>query len=144
MKKKIIVIDDDEDCAYFLSRFLRKKGYEVIFFNSAICCDLHKGSQSKCSKETPCGYFFLTDNRMPGINGLILIEKQARGACKVPMEMKAVLSGTFTPDEIALAEEMGCKIFLKPYDFEEISYWLDRQGSASLSSKNDSGDMDFS
>jgi len=132
MKKKIIVIDDDDCCCYLLSNFLREKGYEVICSDSAITCELHRGSQSRCTKKEPCGHFFLTDNRMPWINGLTLIKRQARGECKVPMEMKAVFSGIFAPDELIQVEEMGCKIFLKPYDFEEIFDWLDQQELANL------------
>ncbi len=143
MKKKVIAVDDDDNCRYFLSRFLRKKGYEVICFDSGHFCELYKSSQPRCSKEDPCGDFFLTDNRMPGINGLMLIERQKHGACKVPMEMKALLSGDFTPDELALAEKVGCKIFHKPYDMDEISDWLDEQDSANFVSINESGNMDF-
>lgn len=127
MRKKVIVVDDDETCRYFLSRFLRENGYEVICSDSGICCELHKSSQSICSKEEPCGHFFLTDNRMPGINGLMLVARQKNGACKVPIEMKAVLSGGFTTDELAQAEKFGCKIFHKPYDFDKISKWLEQQ-----------------
>ncbi|APG27585.1 hypothetical protein A7E78_06895 [Syntrophotalea acetylenivorans] len=127
MKKKAVVVDDDDYCRYSLSSFLRKNGYEVTCFDSGIYCELHKGSQSMCSKEEPCGHFFLTDNRMPGIDGLMLIARQNNGACKVPIEMKAVLSGAFTTDELAQAEKLGCKIFQKPYDFDEISKWLDQQ-----------------
>lgn len=138
MNKTIIVIDDDDYCLYLLSKFLQKKGYEVVCSDSAILCELHMGSQSKCSKKEPCGHFFLTDNRMPGIDGLMLIKRQERGECKVPMEMKALFSGLFTPDELTQAAELGCKIFLKPYDFDELFDWLDSQESARLTRYNDS------
>lgn len=144
VKKKIIVVDDDDDCRYVLSNFLMKKDYEVICSDSAIVCELHKGSQSSCSKGEPCAHFILTDNRMPGMNGLMLLARQARGACKIPMEVKAVLSGDFSPDELAKAEEMGCKIFHKPYDFDEIFDWINLQESASLSHESGSENIDIS
>ena len=68
----------------------------------------------------------------------MLIKRQARGECKVPMEMKALISGFFTPDELTQATELGCKIFLKPYGFDEIFDWLDQQEPARLTRDNDS------
>jgi len=78
------------------------------------------------------------------MNGLTLLARQARGACKVPMEMKAVLSGDFAPDELAQAEELGCKIYHKPYDLDEIFDWLNQQESVSLSHESGSENIDFS
>jgi CheY-like chemotaxis protein len=136
MKKRAVVIDDESFCRYSLSKLLQKKGYDVICSDSAVCCELHKSSVSTCSKEDPCGHFFLTDNRMPGMNGLMLIARQRRGACRVPMAMKAVLSGGLTPDELDQAQELGCKVFHKPYDLDEISDWLDQQETTIVSPKN--------
>ena len=136
MKIRAVVIDDEYFCRYSLSTLLQKKGYEVNCSDSAVCCELHKCSVSTCSKELPCGHFFLTDNRMPGMNGLMLIARQRRGACKIPMKMKAILSGGLTPDELDQAQELGCKVFHKPYDLDEISVWLDQQKKTIVSPKS--------
>lgn len=133
MKKSAIVIDDEYICRYSLSTLLQNKGYHVNCSDSAACCVLHKTSVSMCYKEVPCGHFFLTDNRMPGMNGLMLIARQTLGACRIPVAMKALLSGGLTCDELDQARELGCKVFHKPYDLDEISDWLDHQESSILS-----------
>lgn len=130
MDKRAIIVDDEYVCRYALSSFLKKKGYDVISHDSAACCELHKGSAFTCSRREPCGHFFLTDNRMPGINGLGLLARQKNGSCKIPMTRKAVLTGCLTPDEIALAEKLGCTVFHKPYDLDQLSGWLDQRNSA--------------
>lgn len=140
MKKRAVVLDDDDFCRYSLSKLLQKKGYAVVCSDSAAYCELYKSSVARCSREDPCGHFFLTDNRMPGMNGLMLLARQRRCSCGIPMAMKALLSGYLTPGESDLARDLGCKVFHKPYDMDEVSNWLDQQESSSASPENESGD----
>ncbi len=35
--------------------------------------------------------------------------------------------GAWPLEELKKAEELGCKVFLKPYDMKKISEWLDEQ-----------------
>ncbi|OEU54179.1 MAG: hypothetical protein BA871_08120 [Desulfuromonadales bacterium C00003096] len=40
---------------------------------------------------------------------------------------KAMLSGTWSQEELRKAQGLGCKVFNKPYRAEEIEVWLDAQ-----------------
>ncbi len=131
MKKTAIVIDDHDFCRDLLGNYLREKGYIVMCADSASSCELYNDKLFKCSKEKPCSQVLLTDNQMPEINGLDLIARQMGGGCKVPMQKKAVISGTWTQDELTQAENMGCKVFYKPFDLAEIDEWLEQHESSS-------------
>ena len=44
---------------------------------------------------------------------------------------------SLTPDELDQARELGCKVFHKPYDLDEISDWLNQQESFIVSPENE-------
>lgn len=135
MKKKVVVIDDHEHCRDLLCDYLREKGYEVVCLSAPICCQLYKNPKTRCSKEKVSCDFLLTDNQMPEIKGLDLICLQKCGGCKRAVEMKAVLSGSWNPDELARARELGCKVFHKPFKLSEIVDWLEQKGNGFFKSE---------
>jgi CheY-like chemotaxis protein len=127
MQLRAIVIDDDEACRSLLAQVLRQRGYEVICLPDPTACPLYENSACSCPEEAVCGDFLLTDNRMPGMSGLELIARQVQGGCKGNVGNKAVLSGTWSGGELQQAQMLGCKVFDKPYQTEEIENWLDAQ-----------------
>ena len=127
MQLRSIVIDDDDACRELLALLLRRRGYEVISLPDPTACPLYEDAECSCPQEEVCGDFLLTDNRMPGMSGLELIARQIRGGCKGMVGNKAVLSGTWSQEELQKAQRLGCKVFYKPYRVEEIKVWLDAQ-----------------
>ncbi len=127
MQLRAIVIDDDEACRFLLTQILKNRGYEVVSFPNPGACPLFKNSECSCPADIACGDFLLTDNRMPGISGLEFIDRQVKGGCKGKVANKAVLSGTWSQEELCQAQQLGCKVFEKPYRSEEIETWLEVQ-----------------
>ncbi len=125
MRLRAIVIDDDEACRDLLALRLRQRGYEVICFPDPTACPLYEDAECSCPQEEVCGDFLLTDNLMPGMSGLELIERQLQGGCKGMVDHKAVLSGTWSQEDVQKAQELGCKVFDKPFHAEAIETWLD-------------------
>lgn len=124
MKPRIIVIDDNDGIRQALTLLLEKYGYEVIPGAEPTICPVYsvKGS---CPHEDVCGDFLLTDNQMPIMTGLEFIETQSQKGCKGVMTCKAVMSGTWSSEDLLKAEKLGCKIFFKPLRIEEIIQWLE-------------------
>jgi CheY-like chemotaxis protein len=124
---RAIVIDDDPSCRALLELLLKKKGYEVISLSRPCLCPLFGEVECSCSRDHFCGDFLLTDNRMPGMTGLEFVERQTGGACKGIFAHKAVLSGSWSQEELARAERLGCQVFDKPFKLREILAWLDER-----------------
>ena len=55
--------------------------------------------------------------------GLEFIENQKRNGCKV--QNVAVMSGSWTDEELEHAKRLGCHTFNKPCKIYEIKKWLD-------------------
>lgn len=127
MQLRAIVIDDDEACRSLLALMLQLRGYEVISLPDPTACPLYIDSTCSCPNDAVCGDFLLTDNQMPGMSGLDLIARQTDGGCKGNVRNKAVLSGTWNQEELRKAQQLGCKVFDKPYQRKAIDSWLDAQ-----------------
>ncbi|ABA88590.1 response regulator [Syntrophotalea carbinolica DSM 2380] len=127
MKVRAIVFDDDDMCRTLIANFLQQRGYEVVCLPDPMAFPLYQSPKCTCSQDEVCCDFLLTDNRMPKMTGLELIDRQASGGCKKYVGNKAVLSGSLTEDERQKARRLGCKVFHKPYKLEEIAAWLDLQ-----------------
>ena len=127
MKPRIIVFEDDEVNRKLIALVLEQKGYEVISSADPTICPLYSNLEETCPHEDACGDFLLTDNRMPRMTGLDFVEAQSRRGCKGVVKNKAVVSGSWSPAEREKAENLGCKIFSKPYRIAEILEWLAEQ-----------------
>jgi CheY-like chemotaxis protein len=80
-----------------------------------------------CPQGHACGDMLITDNRMPGMTGLEFVEHQSRRGCKGIVGNKLVVSGSWTPAEIATAEQLGCKVLHKPYNISQLVSWVEER-----------------
>lgn len=128
MRKRVIVVDDDKHCRELLSLILKQNGYEVISLTEPMACPLYADLASQCPHEDVCGDFLLTDNRMPRMSGLQFVELQQARGCKGVVRNKAIISASWTDEELQCAEQMGCQVFRKPYDIECVLTWLKERG----------------
>ena len=60
---------------------------------------------------------------MPNITGLRFIENQIKKNCKC--KHVALISANWTHNDASLAQEIGCRVFTKPFFFQEFDEWLD-------------------
>jgi len=118
-KKKILVVDDEDDIRYVLKKFLREKNYEVI--------EAKGGSQclELLEKEKPD--LVILDILMPGMNGWEVCRRirEIKFCQDIPVSMLTVLCDT--EDRIkslkyALADAHLCK----PIDFPTLSETIER------------------
>ncbi len=129
MQKKLraIVIDDMAFCRELLTDVLETRGYEVLSFADVTFCNLFPPRNAKCPNQNGCADFLLTDNRMPLMQGIDLLEQQAQGKCHIKTTNKAIFSAHWSREERETAEQFNCKVFHKPYSLAALETWLDEQ-----------------
>jgi hypothetical protein len=61
---------------------------------------------------------------MPIQNGLVFLEEQINKGCRC--RHFALMSGDLSAQDIAKAEALGLKVFIKPFNLAEIISWLEQ------------------
>lgn len=125
MKLRVVVLDIEENLRRLISLIVHHKGHDVVTSSEPFHCSLYTGTETSCSRKNPCADLMIVDSRMPGISALSLIRKQISGGCKEASQNKLVLSTKRSDQESHYAQELGCKLFKKPFKVEEISNWID-------------------
>lgn len=110
-KAVILVVDDELEILGLLSRFFKKRGYEVYTANC-----LKDGKEQLLTKNPD---FLFLDVNLPDGNGLKAIPE----FIKINKDVTIILMSAYNDIEIQLhAKELGAKTFLnKPFTFEEIN-----------------------
>jgi len=124
MHPRVIILEDDEDSRRILAMVLERRGYEVVSAAEPLSCPLYTDLDARCTHEFPCGDFLLSDNHMPRMTGLQFVARQKERGCKGAIRNKAILSGTWDLQELETAARLGCKVFTKPYNLNDIYRWL--------------------
>ena len=129
MRYRAIILDDDPFLRRLLSEVLKSKGYKVLSAEAPQLCPIYADLLGFCTHEFACGDFLLSDNRMPRMSGLDFVTRQQQRGCKGAIHNKAIFSASWSDEDIDAAEQLGCKVFQKPYDFAEIHAWLDARAA---------------
>ncbi len=122
MAFRTIIFEDQSGVGAVLSRLLKHRGHEVYAFT-------HKSqtallSYHECGSTPPhrCADFLITDISLPGVNGLVWIEKQLAQGCCIPRI--AIMSADFVPSARKRAKELGVHVFEMPFKLSEVHQWL--------------------
>jgi CheY-like chemotaxis protein len=138
LKIRAVVLDDDGAIKALVSNLLRERGYEVYASSEPFLSQVYMGSGCSCSVGHTCTDIIITDNNMPNMSGLKFIERQKRMGCRV--QNTAVMSGSWTKEEIEHAKKLGCHVFNKPFKINEIKEWLN-ECEKELDHKNKPSDL---
>jgi DNA-binding NtrC family response regulator len=124
-KRRAVVIDDEEFIVEVLRDFFSTRGYEVLSYTNPIVCPIRDEKGNSCNTDYPCADVIITDFKMPGMNGVELLEEQSRHGCKLQRENKALMSGYLDAETYRKIKQRGYTFFQKPIDYSELSAWLD-------------------
>lgn len=114
MSARIWVVDDDRAVRFVLATALREAGYAVTEFEGAASA---LAAIERPSPELPTPGLLFTDVRMPGDDGLVLLDKLRTRAPDLPV---VVMSAYTDVASTAGAFRGGAREFLsKPFDLDE-------------------------
>lgn len=122
MSLNIKIYEDDDNFRNLLASFLDLQGYVVRAYSSPEAHPLIRSGGCPCYEEDPCAQVIISDVNMPGMSGLEFVARLRENRCRV--SRTALMSGSWTPEMKRTADDLGCKIFEKPFQFREILDWL--------------------
>jgi FixJ family two-component response regulator len=123
-KLRILVFDDEEPILSLFKDFFSSRDYEVLAYRAPAVCPIYDHRSHSCPALSPCVDVLITDYRMPGMNGLQLLQEQIRMGCAMPIQNKAMMSGHCDDALRSEITGMGYVFFQKPLRFSAIKQWL--------------------
>ena len=120
---RVIVVDDDEDMRVLVAMILRREGMEVI--------EARNGLQALdyvmrvIRERLPQPDLVVSDARMPGVNGISLLESLRGVGCSVPVVFMTAHGGEGFRES---AERLGASDILeKPLDSDALAEVVRKQ-----------------
>lgn len=111
MKKRILVVDDDEDILTMLSALFRSDGYEVVISRGA------EDAANILKNERPF-QLAVSDVRMRPVDGMWLLDWIIKEKPDLPVVM---ITAYYTPEKETEALKKGAKAYLqKPFSATEL------------------------
>ena len=123
VKKKALILEDDENIRALFAHIVRRRGYEVVGYPDPTVCPLSRTSRCACPADSPCADVVITDLHMPNVTGLEFIAAQKEKGCRVGNI--ALITADPSGSDVDAATELGCRAFTKPVSVAQINEWLD-------------------
>lgn len=123
-KPRAVIFDDEPTILTFFKLVFSTRGYEVLTYTDPVVCPIYAKNDAACSRKHACADVIITDYSMPRMNGLDLLKAQAAAGCKLTPRNKALMSGYLDFDMIEEAKKLGCAVFDKPVDLNELEEWI--------------------
>ena len=121
MKKKILVVEDEEKMQRVLQIHLQGAGYEVVQATTAEqAIELLRST----SDGTPPFSLALTDLRLPGMDGLELLQRMGKETPSLPV---IVMTAFGTVETAVEAMKAGASDYvLKPFSLEDLIITIEK------------------
>ena len=120
---KIVFIDDDPMLLHVLGGMFRRRGHQILTYDTPLSCPIYTAPHGACFPESECPDIVITDYDMPEVDGAQFIDTIMRKGCKC--KGLALISGKGAPDAVMMRlAKYGTRFFTKPLDFVEFEAWL--------------------
>jgi DNA-binding response OmpR family regulator len=123
LRPRVLIFEDNDILRSALEYILDERGYEVFTFANPSLCQIYDSVDHNCPVDHACTDIIISDVNMPSKTGLEFIQERRQKGCKV--KYRALMSGDWTDSNLKYAQELGCRIFHKPFDIREMLKWLD-------------------
>ena len=123
MKARVLLFEDNDILRSALKSILDNNGYKVYDFSNPGMCPQYLSSNDNCLFDDSCSDIIISDVNMPVQTGLELIKNRLGSGCKI--KFRALMSGDWNEYDFQYAKKIGCKVFHKPFDIEELLEWLE-------------------
>ena len=123
MKPRVLIFEDNDFLRSTLKNILVSNGYEVYDFSNPGMCPQYLSSNQNCLWDDSCSDIIISDVNMPVETGLEFIKNRLNLGCKI--KFRALMSADWTESDLQYAQKIGCKVFQKPFDLEELLQWLE-------------------
>jgi DNA-binding NtrC family response regulator len=120
---RVLIFEDNDGLRSSLKHLLGELGYEVFTFSNPGLCPVYNSVCHNCPLDHACADIIISDIDMPTQNGLELMKDRKQMGCKT--KYRALMSGGWTDSKLKYAQELGCRVFHKPFDLKEMLQWLD-------------------
>ena len=120
---RVLIFEDNEILRSTLQNILVEHGYEVFTFPDPAMCPVYGLVNHNCPLDQACADIIISDVNMPTETGLKLIKNRKEKGCKIMY--RALMSEDWNDSDLQNAHELGCRVFHKPFIFEEMLLWLD-------------------
>ena len=120
---RIIIFDENEMLCSTLSKILFERSFEVFTFSDSSVCPFFDSNDDCVISDGRCSDIIISDIYKPTVQGLQLIKKRIDRGCGV--KFRALMSTLWTDAEWHYARKIGCRLFRKPFDLQEMLQWLD-------------------
>ncbi len=108
--KRIVIVEDDAIAAEAIKLTLEMGGAQVVLFSTA--------ETALASPELLGADFYLSDFRLPGMDGVSLLDAIQRVSAQ--SIKAAILTGNTSPEQIRKLQASGWKILFKPVDLPHL------------------------
>ena len=123
MKPRVLIFEDNDFLRSTLKDIIVSNGYEVYDFSNPGMCPQYLSSNQNCLWDDSCSDIIISDVNMPVETGLEFIKNRLSMGCKV--KFRALMSADWAESDLQYAQKIGCKVFQKPFDLEELLQWLE-------------------
>jgi DNA-binding response OmpR family regulator len=122
LRPRILIFEDNRSLLSTLKYVLSKRGYEVSAFSDPEMCQAFDSIDLTCPADVACADVIISDVNMPTKSGIDLIKERQQKGCQI--KYRALMSADWTDSDLKSARELGCYIFHKPFDLNEMLQWL--------------------
>lgn len=123
IRLRVILLEDNDSFRSELSEIFALFGYEVFTFSNPAICPLQMKPACLNNANQTCADIIVLDLDIPIMTGLTFIENQKKKKCKC--KHVAIISDTWTDQDLIRAHQLGCGTIEKPLSFEDLFDWLD-------------------
>ena len=119
---KAVLVDEEDLVRRFMGSVLECFGVDVHVFVDPTECLQHWRRHSGDVQNRSWADIVVTDVRMPRMSGLDFAKELISGGFEP--ERIAVMSGSWTDQDVKRLRALGCARFAKPIDLSEFKEWL--------------------